>query len=72
VLRVSRPGRFRVAVRYSPYWSAGGACVEPRADGMTELVDRHAKVVSLEFDVTLHEALAALRGAVAHRCAGPS
>ncbi len=69
VIRLSRPGRFRIAVRYSPYWNAGGACVARRSDGMTELVSGHAGLLSLVFDLTVRKALAALRGTGGTRCA---
>ena len=68
-VRVTRPGRYRVAVRYSPYWRALDACVARRGDGMTELLVRRAGTVSLTFHVTVHRALATLRGAAAETCA---
>ena len=67
-LWLTQPGRYRVAVRYSPYWKTRGGCVAPRADGMTELVSRRSGVVSLRFDVTVHRALAALRGDAGSTC----
>jgi len=68
-VRLTRPGRFRLAVRYSPYWKAAGACVEQRPDGMTELISQRAGTVSLGFDVTIRRAIAALGGASAQTCA---
>jgi hypothetical protein len=67
-LRLTRPGSYRVAVRYSPYWKASGACVAPRQDGMTELTSPRAGVVALAFDVTVHRAFAALRGDTGDAC----
>ena len=67
-LRVTQPGRYRVAVRYSPYWKARGGCVAPRADGMTELATRRSGDVLLRFDVTVHRAFDALRGDAGSIC----
>jgi len=68
VLRLSRPGRFRVAVRDSPYSRAVGGCVARRSDGMTELVSRRARMVSLVIDISIRQALAALRGTAHRQC----
>jgi hypothetical protein len=67
-LRLTQPGTYRVAVRYSPYWKTRGGCVAPRADGMTELAIRGSGVVVLRFDVSVHRALAALRGDAGSTC----
>ncbi|HET7515337.1 MAG TPA: hypothetical protein VFJ60_11090 [Gaiella sp.] len=67
-LRVTRPGHYRLAVRYSPYWRAPGICVARRADGMTELTTPRAGAVALTFDVTVGRALDALRGRTAAIC----
>jgi hypothetical protein len=67
-LRVTRPGHYRLAVRYSPYWRAPGICVARRGDGMTELTTRRAGAVALTFDVTVGRALDALRGRTAAIC----
>jgi hypothetical protein len=68
VVRLSRPGSYRVATTWSPYWRAPGACVEPNGDGMTRLVASRAGTIRLEFDVTAHAALAALLGRQPQRC----
>jgi len=57
------PGRYRVAVRYSPYWRASGACVERLPDGMLGLNVRRPERVKIEFVVTAQRAL--LAGAAA-------
>jgi hypothetical protein len=67
-LRLTRPGRYRVAVRYSPYWHARGACVERGRAGMIRLTARRSGVVVMNFDVGAERALAALVGD-ADRCA---
>ncbi len=41
VVALSRPGRYRLAVRYSPYWHAEGACLSRAADGMTTISAQH-------------------------------
>jgi hypothetical protein len=67
-LRLTQPGRYRVAVRYSPYWHARAACVERGGDGMIRLATRRTGLVVLEFDVDPERALAALAGDGNARC----
>jgi len=68
VVRLSRPGSYRVATSWSPYWRAPGACVEPNGDGMTRLVAKRAGTFRLEFDVTAHAVLATLLGRQPQHC----
>jgi hypothetical protein len=63
ILDVSQPGRYRLAIRYSPYWLSAGACVRPRADGMTEIETTHAGHIALNFTVGFAIALATVTGA---------
>jgi hypothetical protein len=62
-IRVSGPGRYRVAVRFSPYWRATHGCVSRASDGMTTLTARRAETVVLSFSVNMHRSLEALTGA---------
>ncbi len=64
---VGRPGSYRLAVRYSPYWRADGACVTEAADGMVKLQTRRAGEIRLLFEVTPDRAIATLAGA-GHAC----
>jgi hypothetical protein len=48
-VRVRRPGRYRIAVRHSPYWSASSGCLSRSPDGMLELTARRAGAVELTF-----------------------
>ena len=62
-IAVHRPGRYRLAVRYSPYWSAGeAACVGASADRMTDVYARKAGLVRLRFAVSASRALSAVAG----------
>lgn len=61
-LELHRPGDYRLAVHYSPYLAAGGACLSRTADGMTLLHVRRSGRVTLAFGVTPGRALAALAG----------
>ena len=64
-IRVDLPaaGRYRVAVRYSPYWTAPrGACLTSGQDGMIRLAVREPAVVPLRFRITGSAALDALAG----------
>jgi hypothetical protein len=56
------PGRYRLAVRYSPYWQAEGACLVRAADGMTTIAARRAGKLQLVFHVNAASALAAVVG----------
>jgi hypothetical protein len=62
-LRLGEPGTYRLAIRYSPYWDAGEACVAPGPGTTTELVAHRAGVVTLSFRFRPGAALDALDGA---------
>ena len=55
ILRVSRPGVYRLRLRYTPYWRVerGVACAAPREPWGTELRVTRAGVIRLSFDVDL-------------------
>ena len=59
-LRLSAPGRYRVAARYSPYWRASRGCVSRTADGAIALWSPRAGRLTLTLDVGLHRMLATL------------
>jgi hypothetical protein len=67
VLEVARAGTYRVAVRYTPYWSSIAACVTKAPDGMIDVVARRRGVITLRFAVTARRAVAAAAG-VAKTC----
>ncbi len=58
VLQLAHPGRYRLAVRYSPYWRAEHACLSRRPDGMTTVEARRAGRLALAFHVSAGRALA--------------
>ncbi len=62
VIRLSRPGAYTVALRYTPYMSAPNACTKETADGMIKLVARRAGVLQLSFKMNASNALAAMVG----------
>ena len=72
LLRLSEPGRYRLAVRYSPYWSARGACIMHGKDGMMRLRSRHGGLVLLTFRPTPGRALATMVGRQPAGCPKPS
>jgi hypothetical protein len=57
LLQLPRPGAYRLAVRYSPYWQAEGACLSSREDGMTTVTTRRAGRLQLRFHVSPVRAL---------------
>lgn len=66
---LGRPGRYRIATNWSPYWRAGAGCVWKGADGTVRLAIARAGVVRLELSVNARGALAALEGGSKPRCA---
>ena len=69
-LELGRPGRYRVAVNWSPYWRTPSGCLSRGADGTMRLVTAHAGVVHLTLSVNAQGALAALEGGAEPRCSG--
>jgi hypothetical protein len=62
MIRLSRRGTYRVAVRHSPYWRASAGCLDRGPDGMVRLSVARPETVRLDFDVDASRALAALAG----------
>jgi hypothetical protein len=71
-LDVSSPGHYRIAVRYSPYWSAvgGEACVSRGEDGMLRVDTPRRGRITLQFKVGAVRALAAMVGAGTQNACG--
>ncbi|HEY5160535.1 MAG TPA: hypothetical protein VII83_05615 [Gaiellaceae bacterium] len=69
-IRLDLPGtgRYRLAVRYSPYLRTAGACVRKGVGGMTELVTQRAVVTRLELDFDLGRALDVVTGSERSDC----
>ena len=63
LIRVSRAGTYRVAVRWSPYWHASTGCVFRTPHGMLQLRTQAAATVRLAFDVDAGSLLHAFAGA---------
>jgi hypothetical protein len=68
LLDVSRAGTYRVAIRYTPYWSVATGCVREARDGMTRLVVPHAGHVMMAFSWSAERALDVVAGAPASDC----
>jgi hypothetical protein len=58
LLDLPRAGDYRLAVRFSPYWQAPGACLIRREDGMTTVSATRPGPVQLSFHVGAASALA--------------
>ena len=70
LLRVTRSGSYRLAVRYSPYWRSSIGCVTQARDGMIRLALPQTGVFRLQFAVNADAALNSLAGNHAHVCRG--
>jgi hypothetical protein len=70
VLALSRPGRYRVALRWSPYWVTPQGCVSRGADGMVRLSVRRPGLVQLSFSPTISSGLETLAGVSDRRRCG--
>jgi hypothetical protein len=66
---VTRPGTYRLAVRFSRYWRPSAGCAVRGADDMIRLSVPHAGRVRLVFAPDPGRALAALAGHAARSCA---
>jgi hypothetical protein len=59
---VTRGGRYRIAVRWSPYWRASHGCLSKGADGMLRLTTLRSRLVNLKFVVSADSAFDTLAG----------
>ena len=69
-LVVTQEGRYRIAVRWSPYWQTSAGCLGKGKDGMIRLTTRQAEVVRLDFQVNAERALDELTG-ISPTCKAP-
>ena len=68
-IALGRPGRYRIAMNWSPYWRTAVGCLSKGADGTVRLSVTRAGVVRVELAVNAAGALAALEGGSEPRCA---
>jgi hypothetical protein len=68
VLATSRGGRYRLAVRYSPFFRSTFGCVSRSRDGMTTILLPRASTVTVRFRISADAVLDSLVGADATRC----
>jgi hypothetical protein len=68
VLWIAHPGRYRLAVRYSPYWRISSGCVVSRRDGMSDVLASRRGLIALSFDVDAEQALATFAGRSGRTC----
>ncbi len=67
-LALGGAGSYRVAVRYSPYWTAKGACISEGKDEMLRVASANGGHVELAFKVGAGRALETLVGSDHDRC----
>jgi hypothetical protein len=72
VVVVGAPGRYRVAVRWSPYWRTFQGCLQPTRDGMVGLTAHRAGLVDLDFRMNVRRGLETLTGLEPKRACGAS
>jgi hypothetical protein len=70
VFTVTKPGRYRVKVRWSPYWHTSQGCLWRGKDGGLRVVARHAGLVDLRMSVSVSRGLATLTGLSPGRVCG--
>ena len=70
VLLVDKPGSYRVALRWSPYWRTRQGCVSREPDGMVRLTAAHAGLIDLSMSPNLTRGLATLAGVDSKRRCG--
>jgi hypothetical protein len=61
---VTKAGTYRVAVRWSPYWQAAGACTLKGKDGMLRVRAAAPGLINLTFSVSVQRSLETLAGSV--------
>ncbi len=66
---LDRPGRYRVAINWSPYWHTAVGCLSRATDGTVQLTAARAGVVRIDLSINAQGALAALGGDSQPRCA---
>ena len=66
---LGRPGRYRIAMNWSPYWRTEAGCLSKGTDGTVTLSTARAGVVRLDLSVNAQGALAALEGGTKQICA---
>ena len=62
LLRLERPGSYRIAVRYSPYWRSDAGCFSSGQDKMIRFQARRSGLMRLQFRVGAKRAFAAVVG----------
>jgi hypothetical protein len=67
-VHVAARGTYRLAIRYSPYWSASTGCLDPGKDSMIRLQAPAPGRVDLTFKVNARRAFAALQGQRPQTC----
>jgi hypothetical protein len=67
-IEVSAPGVYRVAIRYSPYWSASVGCLDAGKDSLIRLRAPAAGRIELLFHVNARRAFAAFAGEQPQGC----
>jgi hypothetical protein len=70
-VRVAAPGRYRIAIRFSPYWRTFEGCLSRASDGMLNLTVGRPGLIDLDFKVNVHRSVAVLTGSTpAQLCGG--
>jgi hypothetical protein len=66
---VGEPGRYRVAMSWSPYWRVSSGCTERGKDGMTVVDATRAGTITMRFTLGAGSVLATFAGRSVRSCA---
>jgi hypothetical protein len=64
VTTVTKPGSYRVRIRWSPYWHSSSGCVSRTPDGLTRITAEEPGLVELRFGVSVKRGLQTLAGTI--------
>jgi hypothetical protein len=67
-LRVGKPGTYRIAIRYTPYWHTSAGCVWAGKDRMIRLTTRRPGLVKMTFHVDAGRVLTEMAGGQPKPC----
>jgi hypothetical protein len=71
IISIAARGRYHLAVKWSPYWSAAGSCIQKTRNGQMNLSVKHRGIVTVRFSVNLKRGLETFIGSTPTRQCAP-